>query len=160
MPGNVNDLRGTVLEEKSSSESVMQSFEPFIHNGFVSLSSDMSNSILRDTDASQSLLLSNEMLFSDVSFTGTIVLSTGVDSWEFTSIHLHNLFLSYYLVVGILPSLPFDGVHLLLGNDLASSKVDVDALVTNKPSVDPNTDSIEQEIHGLYLSCVATRRHY
>ena len=40
LPSNVNDVRGTILEEKSSSDSVMQSFEPFIHNGFVSLSSD------------------------------------------------------------------------------------------------------------------------
>ena len=37
LPSNVNDVRGTILEEKSSSDSVMQSFEPFIHNGFVSL---------------------------------------------------------------------------------------------------------------------------
>ena len=41
LPSNVNDVRGTILEEKSSSDSVMQSFEPFIHYGFVSLSSDL-----------------------------------------------------------------------------------------------------------------------
>ena len=75
LPSNVNDVRGTILEEKSSSDSVMQSFEPFIHNGFVLLSSDLTNSnpvkILRDTGASQSLLLANTLPFSDVSFTGT-----------------------------------------------------------------------------------------
>ena len=59
--------------------------------------------------------------------------------------------------MGILPSLPFDGVHLLLGNDLAGSKVEVNPLVTDKPSVDPNTDSIEQEIPGLFPSCAVTR---
>ena len=57
----------------------------------------------------------------------------------------------------ILPPLPFDGVHLLLGNDLAGSKVEVNTLVTDKPSVDPNTDSIEQEIPGLFQSCAVTR---
>ena len=61
------------------------------------------------------------------------------------------------VVVGILLSLPFDGVHLLLGNDLAGSKVEVNPLVTDKPSVDPNTDSIEQEIPGLFPSCAVTR---
>ena len=133
LPSNVNDVRGTILEEKSSSDSVMQSFEPFIHNGFVSLSSDLTNSnlvkILRDTGASQSLLLANTLPFSGVSFTGTNVLIKGVDSTEFTSIPLHNAYLSSdlvsgHVVVGILPSLPFDGVHLLLGNDLAGSKVE------------------------------------
>ena len=39
LPSNVNDVRDTIFEEKPSSDSVMQSFEPFIHNGFVSLSS-------------------------------------------------------------------------------------------------------------------------
>ena len=41
--------------------------------------------------------------------------------------------------------------------DLAGSKVEVNPLVTNKPSVDPNTDSIEQEIPGLLPSCAVTR---
>ena len=166
MPSNVNDVRGTSLEEKSSSDSVMQSFEPFIHNGFVSLSSDWTDSnpvkILRDEGASQSLLLANTLPFSDVSFTGTNVLIKGVDSTEFTSIPLHNAYLSSdlvsgHVVVGISPSLPFDGVHLFLGNDLAGSKVEVNPLVTDKPSVDPNTDSIEHEIPGLFPSCAVTR---
>ena len=117
---------------------------------------------MRDTGASQSLLLANTLPFSDVSFTGTNVLIKGVDSTEFTSNPLHNAYLSSdlvsgHVVVGILPSLPFDGVHLLLGNDLAGSKVEVNPLVTDKPSVDPNTDSIEQEIPGLFPSCAVTR---
>ena len=41
--------------------------------------------------------------------------------------------------------------------DLAGSKVEVNPLVTDKPSVDPNTDSIEQEIPGLFPSCAVTR---
>ena len=59
--------------------------------------------------------------------------------------------------MGIYPSLPFDGVHLLLGSDLAGSKVEVNPLVTNNPHDDPNTDSIEQEIPGLFPSCAVTR---
>ena len=98
LPSNVNDMRGTILEEKSSSESVMQSFEPFIDNGLVSLSSDLTNSnpvkICRDTGASQSVLLANTSPFSNVSFTGTNVLIKGEDSTEFTSIPLHNVYLS------------------------------------------------------------------
>ena len=114
--------------------------------------------ILQHTSASQLLLLANTLPFSGVSFTATNVLIKGVDSTEFTSISLHNAYLSSdivsgHVVVGILPSLPFDGVHLLLGYDLAGSKIEVNPLVTDKPSVDPNTDSIEQEIPGLFPSC-------
>ena len=46
---------------------------------------------------------------------------------------------------------------MLLGKDLAGSKVEVNPLVTDQPNVDPNTDSIEQEIPGLLTSCAVTR---
>ena len=47
----------------------METFEPFIHDGFVSLTSDLSNAtavkILRDTGASQSLLLADALPLSE-----------------------------------------------------------------------------------------------
>ena len=75
---------------------------------------------------------------------------------------LHNIYLSSDLVtglvaVGIRPSLPFKGVHLLLGNDLAGDKVVVDPLLTSTPCVDQPPDPIEQEIPDLYPSCAVTR---
>ena len=116
---------------------------------FLTLSNSNPVKILRDTGASESLLLAGSLPFSCVSFTGTNVLIKSVDSSEFTLIPLHNAYLSSDLVSGhvasIVPSLLFDGVHLLLGNDLAGSKVEVNPLVTDKPSVDPKTDSIEQK---------------
>ena len=53
----------------------------------------------------------------------------------------HNIYLSSDLVtglvsVGIIPSLPFKGVRLLLSNELAGDKVVVDPLLTNTPCVD------------------------
>ena len=49
------------VKVNSSQDSIMGIFEPFIHDGLVSLSSDLSSAtpvkILRDTGASQSLLL-------------------------------------------------------------------------------------------------------
>ena len=59
--------------------------------------------------------------------------------------------------MGIRPSLPFKGVHLLLGNDLAGDKVVVDPLLTITPCVDQPPDPIEQEIPDLYPSCAVTR---
>ena len=56
--------------------------------------------------------------------------------WIFFNVPLHNIYLSSDLVsgpvaVGIRPSLPFKGVHLLLGNDLALEKVVLNPLLTN-----------------------------
>ena len=61
------------------------------------------------------------------------------------------------MAVGIRPSLPFKGVHLLLGNDLAGDNVVVDPLLTSTPCVDKPPDLIEQEIPDLYPSCAVTR---
>ena len=90
--------------------------------------------ILPATDASQSLILADTLPFSEKTFSGTSVLIQGVEC-GFVNVPLHNIYLSSYLVtglvaVGIRPSLPFKGVHLLLGNDLVGDKVVVDPLLT------------------------------
>ena len=64
-------------------------------------------------------MLANMLPFFDVSFTSNYVPIKGVDSTEFTSIPLHNAYLSSdlvsgHVVVGILLSLPFDGVDWLI----------------------------------------------
>ena len=61
------------------------------------------------------------------------------------------------MAVGIRPSLPFKGVHLLLGNDFAGDKVVVDPLLTSTPCADQPPDPIEQKIPDLYPSCAVTR---
>ena len=61
------------------------------------------------------------------------------------------------VVIGITPSLPFKGVHLLLGNDLAGDKVVVNPLVTDTPNIGQTDDPIEQEVPDLYPSCAVTR---
>ena len=61
------------------------------------------------------------------------------------------------MVIGITPSLPFKGVHLLLGNDLAGDKVVVNPLVTDTPNIGQKDDPIEQEIPDLHPSCAVTR---
>ena len=99
--------------------------------GFVSLNSDYAQStsikILRDTGASQSLILSDTLPFSEKTSSGTSVLIQGVEC-GFVNVLLHNIYLSSDLVtgledVGIRPSIPFKGVHLLLGSYLAGDKV-------------------------------------
>ena len=144
----------------------MEVFKPFLYDGYVSLPSEGSKAIpiriLRDTGASQSLIAANVLPFSDSTYPCTSVLIQGVDSPTCSSIPLHHVHLMSDLVtgpvsVGIKSSLPFDGVRLLLGNDLAGDKVKVNPLLTEKPCYDQILDSVEQEIPGLYPSCVVTR---
>ena len=154
-----------IQTKRSETDSVMEIYEPFLSDGFVSLNSDYAQStpikILRDTGASQSLILADTLPFSEKTSSGTSVLIQGVEC-GFVNVPLHNIYLSSDLVtglvaVGIRPSLPFKGVHLLLGNDLAGDKVVVNPLLTNIPCIDQPPDPIEQEIPDLYPSCAVTR---
>ena len=150
---------------KPKSDSTMEIFEPFMLNGFVSLSGDNCPptpiKILRDTGASQSLILADILPFSEKTSSGTSVLIQGVECGT-VNIPLHHVNLSSDLVtglvvIGITPSLPFKGIHLLLGNDLAGDKVVVNPLVTDTPNIGQTDDPIEQEIPDLYPSCAVTR---
>ena len=147
------------------SYSTMEIFEPFMLNGFVSLSGDNCPptpiKILRDTGASQFLILADILPFSEKTSSGTSVLIQGVECGT-VNIPLHHVNLSSDLVtglvvIGITPSLPFKGVHLLLGNDLAGDKVVVNPLVTDTPNIGQTDYPIEQEIPDLHPSCAVTR---
>ena len=160
-----NPILTRTCKESVSEDSIMEIYEPFLSDGFVSLNSDSAQStpisILRDTGASQSLILADTLPFSEKSSSGTSVLIQGVEC-GFVNVPLHNIYLSSDLVtgpvaVGIRPYLPFKGVHLLLGNDLAGDKVVVNPLLTSTPCVDQPPDPIEQEIPDLYPSCAVTR---
>ena len=68
----------------SNSDRIMEMFEPFIQNGFVSLSDDFSEAkpirILRDTGSAQSILLQSTLPLSDSTYSGDNVLLKGVDT--------------------------------------------------------------------------------
>ena len=154
-----------VQAKEPETDSVMEIYEPFLSGGFVSLNSDFAQStpitILRDTGASQSLILADTLPFSEKTSSGTSVLIQGVEC-GFVNVPLHNIYLFSDLVngpvaVGIRQTLPFKGVHLLLGNDLAGDKVVVNPLVTDMPCMDQSPDPIEQELPDLYPSCAVTR---
>ena len=105
--------------------------------------------------------MADTLPFSEKTSSGTSVLIQGVEC-GFVNVPLHNIYLSSDLVkgpvaVGIRQTLPFKGVHLLLGNDLAGDKVVVNPLVTDTPCMDQSPDPIEQELPYLYPSCAVTR---
>ena len=128
----------------SNSDRIMEMFEPFIQNGFVSLSDDFSEAkpirILRDTGSAQSILLQSILPLSDSTYSGDNVLLKGVDTslGSYPSAPLHQVYISSSHVngpvtVGITSSLPIDGIDFLLGNDLAGGKVVANSLVTDMP---------------------------
>ena len=145
-------------------DSVMEIYEPFLSDGFVSLNSDFAQStpitILRDIGASQSLILADTLPFAEKTSSGTSVIQ-GVEC-GFVNVPLHNSYLSSDLVngpvvVGIRQTLPFKGDHLLLGNALAGDKVVVNLLVAGTPCMDQSPDPIEQELPDYYPPCAVTR---
>ena len=151
--------------ERSETDSVMEIYAHFLSDGFVSLSSEYAQStpikILRDTGASQSLILADALPFSEKTSSGTSVLIQCVEC-GFVNVPLYNIYLSSDLVtglvaVGIRPCLPLKGVQLLLGNDLAGDKVVVNPLLTVITCIDQPPDPTEQEIPDLYPSCAVTR---
>ena len=78
------------------------------------------------------------------------------------NVPLHHVFLTSDLVsgpviVGVRSSLPIDGVHFLLGNDLAGEKVVPSPDVTNKPKIEEVIDPFLEEIPYIYPTCTVTR---
>ncbi|XP_061572222.1 uncharacterized protein LOC133425392 [Cololabis saira] len=98
--------------------------------GFVSLTEKGDRvpvTILRDTAASQSFMLSHVLPFSEESAGDSGVLVRGF-GMQYLEAPLHTIYLKSDLVtgfvtVGVCPCFPIEGVSFILGNDLAGGKV-------------------------------------
>ena len=163
-----NNKQPSVSDQKPLDhvDPIMKVFQPFVFDGSVSFQNDESTvpriKILRDTGASQSLILADTLPFSEKTYAGKNALIRGIDAQKYTSVPLHNMNLKSGLVsgevqIGIIGSLPFDGIHLILGNDLAGSKVNVDPILSDKPILSQSPDPIEDVFPNLYPSCAVTR---
>lgn len=122
-------------------------FSAFISDGVVSLKDgdqNVSIKILRDTGALDDFILEYVLPFSKESDTGRCVMVRGMGLVPFSS-PLHEVTLKCGLVegdvdVGVRPQLPVEGVHMILGNDLAGNKVWADGklnIFTKQPSLPP-----------------------
>ena len=93
-----------IQTERPETDSVMEIYEPFLSDGFVSLNREYAQStpikILRDTGASQSLILADTLPFSEKTSSGTSVLIQGVEC-GFVNVPLHDIYLSSDLVTGL-----------------------------------------------------------
>lgn len=113
--------------------------------------------IWRDTGACQSLLLASTFHGFPLPKTDDFVVCRGIGDGEI-SVPLHTVYLESNLVngmvtVGLIPSLPHEGISLLLGNDLAGGKVMPPVRLTANPSLEqPYDEDVE-----TYPSCAVTR---
>ena len=138
--------------------------KPFISQGYISIDENSTErvpiTILHDTGASQSLLAKGVLPLSELSATGESVLIHGVEL-GFTCVLLNRVFLMLNLVsapitVGVRPTLPVEGVSLLLGNDLAGEMVMANLCLSSLPCVSDSTNDNSQEIPGLFSACAVT----
>ncbi|KAK0135738.1 hypothetical protein N1851_028415 [Merluccius polli] len=150
-----------------SSKHVDELYTPFVSNGFVSLDGQgkVRVKILRDSGANQSLILSSVLPFSAHTATGgkAPVLGVGmVTLW----VPVHRVHLDSDLVCGevdiaIRPELPIQGVDVILGNDLAGSKIWEKGpplvYVGSVLQVPKEPEGCAKESPEVFSSCAVTR---
>ena len=146
------------------SETLPEEHHPFVSEGFVSLSekdTQVPVKVLRDTGASQSLLIHNILPLSERTSLDACVLIQGVEL-NAILVPLHKVYPHSNLVtgpvtVGVLPTLPVRGVSFILGNDLAGGKVKPDLCVVNNldPSATKEVDG--DDVAVVFPACVVTR---
>ena len=147
--------------ENSNETSSSTDYHPFVSEGYVSLSENGETvlvKILRDTGATQSLLVDNLLPLSEQTSIGASVLIQGV-GLDVISVPLHQIFLKSELVsgpviVGIRPTLPVDGISLIMGNDLAGGRVQPDPQVISNPN---KVLSANEGLTQTFPTCVVTR---
>ena len=161
-----NDKSCIVDEISPNTESdYMENYKPFISEGVVSLVGDenilQKVKILRDTGATQSLMLDSVLPLTENSFTGANVLILGVEmgvlEFPLHEVNIKSSLINGNIVIGMRPSLPVEGISLILGNDLAGEKVMVDPRVVEKPRDDEKTERLAEKFPGIFPASVVTR---
>ena len=143
----------------------MENYKPFISEGVVSLVGDENSSqkvkILRDTGATQSLMLDSVLPLTEKSFCGANVLISGVEMGVLEvplhEVNIKSSLINGNIVIGMRPSLPVEGISLILGNDLAGERVMVDPRVVDKPRDDKKTERLAEKFPGIFPASVVTR---
>ena len=145
-------------------DKVQKQYEPFVSVGYVSLpDSDEARKVkvLRDTGASQSLILESALSFCDKSSVGASVILQGVEG-GYVNAPLHEVDLKSDLVsgrvkVGVRPSLPVKDVFIILGNDLAGERVVPSPVVSARPCESDETNRFVEEFPHVFPAYAVTR---
>ena len=106
---------------------------------------------MRDTGATQSLMLDSVLPLTENSLTGANVLISGVElgvlEVPLYEVNTKSNLINGNIVIGKRPSLPVEGISLILANDLAGEK----------PKDDEKTERLVEKFPGLFPASVVTR---
>ena len=163
----LHNVKSCIEDENSpnTESDYMENYKPFISEGVVSLVGDENSSqkvkILRDTGATQSLMLDSVLPLTENSFTGANVLISGVEMGilevPLHEVNIKSSLINGNIVIGMRPSLPVEGISLILGNNLPGEKVMVDPRVVEKPRDDERTERLAEKFPGIFPASVVTR---
>ena len=76
---------------------------------------------------------------------------------EKNKVNIKSSLINGNIVIGMRPSLPVEGISLILGNDLAGEKVMVDPRVVEKPRDNEKTERLAEKFPGIFPASVVTR---
>ena len=129
----LSDVKSCVEDKISPDKEsdYMENYKPFISESVVSLVGDENSSqkvkILRDTGATQSFMLDSVLPLTENSLTDANVLISGVETGVLEvplhEVNIQSNLINGNIVIGMRPSLPVEGISLILRNDLAGEKV-------------------------------------
>ena len=106
-------------------------------------------------------MLDSVLPLTENSFTGVYVLISkvemGVLEVPLQEVNNKSNLINGNIVIGMRPSLPVEGISLILGNYLAGEKVLVDPRVVEKPRDDEKTKKLVEKFPGIYAASVVTR---
>ncbi|XP_052447440.1 uncharacterized protein LOC127990179 [Carassius gibelio] len=137
-------------------------FQPFMFDGFVSLTDKVENQkpvrILRDTGGSQSFILSDILDFCADSACNTSAIVQGIEM-GLVPVPLHRVYVSSDLASGcfevaVCPSLLVKGVDFIMGNDIAGGKVMPVVQVTDVPCNDSQADVLAEKLPDVFSAVV------
>ena len=106
-------------------------------------------------------MLDSVLPLTENSFTGANVLVSGVEMGVL-EVPLHEVnikcsLINGNIVIGMRPSLPEEGISLILQNDLAGERVMVDPRVIENPRDDEKTERLAEKFPGIFPASVVTR---
>ncbi|XP_037774377.1 uncharacterized protein LOC119570895 [Penaeus monodon] len=119
--------------------------------------------ILRDTAASQSLLLEGVLPLAGKTSDANVVIA-GVECGHLIAplykVHLKSHFFDKDVAVGVVPKLPIGGVSFILANDLAGEKVfakpQTNVAILSTPDLNDGEQLAEDDM-GVFPACAVTR---
>ena len=145
---------------------LISNYTPFISNGFLSLKNSVEfihSEILRDTGASEALVLESVLPFSSTSSSGRSLLVGRIDVTT-SEVPLHRVMLysgsvEGELELGIRPALPVDDVHVIIGNNCAGGRVVQShpvSVLSSPPQLRDEPDDCSAQFPDVFAACAVT----